>query len=70
MATLREDIADVQARLDDADRTAQNLPHREKYLLIVSEFMRRYLDLHLQLIDQVERELAGERASRETATRT
>jgi DNA-binding PadR family transcriptional regulator len=60
MATLRDDIADVQARLDDAKRTAHDLPHREKYLLMVSEFMRKYLDLHLQLIDQVERELTGE----------
>jgi DNA-binding PadR family transcriptional regulator len=70
MATLRDDIADVQARLDDAERTAHDLAHREKYLLMVTEFMRKYLDLHLQLIDQVERELTGDRESRGATART
>jgi DNA-binding PadR family transcriptional regulator len=70
MATLRDDIAAVQARLDDADRTAHDLPHREKYLLMVSDFMRHYLDLHLQLIDQVERELTGECGATDAAAHT
>ena len=56
MATLRDDIADIQWRLDDAERTAKELPHREKYLLLVIGFLRRLLDLHLQLVDEVERE--------------
>src|SRR5437660_4782494 len=29
MTTLRDDIADIQARLDDAEETARQLPHRE-----------------------------------------
>jgi DNA-binding PadR family transcriptional regulator len=58
MATLRDDIADIQARLDDAERTARQLPHREKYLQLVVGFMRGLLELHLELVDQVERELA------------
>jgi hypothetical protein len=58
MATLRDDIADIQQRLDDARRSAQELPHREKYLRLVSEFLHELLDLHLQLIDEVERQLA------------
>src|SRR5262245_55999082 len=49
LATLRDDIDDLQARLDDAERTAHGLPHREKYLLLVVAFLRRYLDLHLEL---------------------
>src|SRR6266496_973154 len=57
MATLRDDIADIQARLDDTERTAAQLPHRAKYLRITIEFLRRLLDLHLDLVDQVEREL-------------
>jgi DNA-binding PadR family transcriptional regulator len=64
MATLRDDIADIAARLDDAERTAQQLPHREKYLLLAIGFMRRYLDLHLELVDQVERELAPAKTDR------
>jgi DNA-binding PadR family transcriptional regulator len=57
VATLRDDIADLQSRLEEAERGAHQLPHREKYLMLVSGFMRRYLELHLELIDQVENEL-------------
>ncbi|HSD23943.1 MAG TPA: hypothetical protein VLB79_06405 [Solirubrobacterales bacterium] len=45
-------------RLDESERTASELPHREKYLLIVISFLRRFLDLHRELVDDVERELA------------
>jgi len=55
MATLREDIADIAQRLDDAERTAKELPHREKYLLLVIGFLRRLLELHLDLVEEVER---------------
>ena len=63
MATLRDDVADIQLRLDDTERSARQLPHREKYLLLVNGFLRRLLELHLDLIDQVERELGGEAAT-------
>jgi DNA-binding PadR family transcriptional regulator len=59
MATLRTDIADLERRLDDAERTARELPHRAKYLLMVIEFLRGLLDLHEQLVDEVERDLAA-----------
>ena len=55
LTTLREDIADLMERLEDAERTARTLPHRSKYLLLVIDFLRRYLELHLELVDQVER---------------
>jgi DNA-binding PadR family transcriptional regulator len=61
MAALRDDIADIRCRLDDAERTAKALPHREKYLLLVVGFLRRLLDLHLELVDEVERELGAAR---------
>jgi len=57
MSALRADIADVQARVEDAERRAGELPHRERYLLLVTGFVRRYLELHLDLIDEVEQEL-------------
>jgi DNA-binding PadR family transcriptional regulator len=63
IATLRDDIADIQLRLDDSERSARQLPHREKYLLIAIDFMRRLLELHLDLIDQVEQQLLGEAAT-------
>jgi DNA-binding PadR family transcriptional regulator len=59
LATLRDDVADLQSRLDDAERTAHALPHREKYLLLAVAFLRRYLELHVELVDQVERELSA-----------
>ena len=39
-----------------SERSATNLPHREKYLLLVIDFLRGLLDLHEKLVDQVERE--------------
>jgi DNA-binding PadR family transcriptional regulator len=56
-SALRDDIADIQTRLGEADRRAQDLPHREKYLRMAIAFMQRFLDLHLELVDEVEREL-------------
>jgi DNA-binding PadR family transcriptional regulator len=61
MATLRDDIADIWWRLDDAERTAKDLSHRQPYLLLVTGFLRRLLELHLELVDEVERELAPPR---------
>jgi DNA-binding PadR family transcriptional regulator len=58
MTTLRGDIDDMWWRLEDAERSAAELPHREKYLLLVVGFLRRLLDLHLKLVEEVERELA------------
>jgi DNA-binding PadR family transcriptional regulator len=58
--TLRDDIADIQQRLDHAARRAEQLPHREKYLLIVNGFLRRLLELHSDLVDQVQEELQAD----------
>jgi DNA-binding PadR family transcriptional regulator len=58
MLTLREDIADLFDRLEESEASARQLPHRSKYLLVTISFLRRLLDLHLELLDEVERELA------------
>jgi DNA-binding PadR family transcriptional regulator len=58
LATLREDIADIEGRLQETARNAQQLPHRAKYLLLVNGFLERVLELHRDLIDEVEREFA------------
>jgi DNA-binding PadR family transcriptional regulator len=58
IATLREDIADLAGRLAESETNARRLPHRTKYLLLVTDFLHRLLDLHLEWIDTVERELA------------
>jgi len=59
MATLRDDIADLVARLEHVQAAAQALPHRTRYLMLVHGFMRRLFELHLDLVDEVEREFAG-----------
>jgi DNA-binding PadR family transcriptional regulator len=67
VVTLREDIADLMGRLDDAEETARALEHRSKYLLLVIDFLRRYLELHLDLVDQVEREFSASPRPRDTS---
>jgi DNA-binding PadR family transcriptional regulator len=64
MATLREDIADLQERVKELEARAEDIPHRRKYLLLVMGFLRELLDLHLRLVDQVERELADDGSAR------
>ena len=70
MATLREDIADLSARLDEAEESAETLPHRRKYLLLVISFLRQLLELHLELVDEVERELSPKASRGAHATRS
>jgi DNA-binding PadR family transcriptional regulator len=60
MATLRDDVAKLMEQLEAAERRAEALPHREEYLRLVTSFMRQLLDLHLELVDRVERELSGD----------
>jgi DNA-binding PadR family transcriptional regulator len=64
VSALRDDIADLVARLEDAEATAEALPHRRKYLLLVTSFLRRLFELHLELVDEVERELAPKARAR------
>jgi DNA-binding PadR family transcriptional regulator len=62
LAALREAAADLLERPEDGERTAQALPHRTKYLLLVTGFLRQLIELHVELVADVERELAPERA--------
>jgi len=64
IATLRDDIADLLEQLEQSEASAETLPHRRKYLLLVNGFLRRLFDLHLEFVDQVERELAPKARTR------
>jgi DNA-binding PadR family transcriptional regulator len=57
LAALREDVAALEQRVADSEQAASALPHRARYLLIVTLFLRDYLELHLELVERVEREL-------------
>ena len=60
MATLRTEIAELSASLDAAEARAASLPHRQRNLLLVIEHLRRLLELHLELVDEVERGVASD----------
>ena len=51
LATLREDLADLNQRLDASEAAAQALPHRAPYLLAANRFLRGFVALHQELID-------------------
>jgi DNA-binding PadR family transcriptional regulator len=60
IATVRDDLDDLLARLDEIEASLDRLPHRRKYQLLILGFMRRFFELHLELADEVERGLADE----------
>jgi len=71
VVTVREDIADLIARLDETEAGLGALPHRRKYLLLVTGFLRRLLELHLEFVDELEGDsLRGEETRIESASRT
>jgi DNA-binding PadR family transcriptional regulator len=59
IATLRAELDDAERRLDEAEAAAAALPHRQRYLLLGSAFMRRIVAAHRALVDDVERELSA-----------
>jgi DNA-binding PadR family transcriptional regulator len=54
-AALRGDLEDVRRRIAEGRATAAALPHRTRYLDLVSDFLERFTDLHEELADRVER---------------
>jgi DNA-binding PadR family transcriptional regulator len=67
LGTLRDDIADLSARLDESEASALALPHRSRNLLLVTAFLRRLLDLHLDLVDEVEQSFGDDAGSAASA---
>ena len=51
--------ADLFTRLGEFEEFALTQPSRTKYLLLVFGYLRRLLELHLEFVDDVERELEG-----------
>lgn len=60
---LRDEIADLHSRLDEAERVAASYPHREKYLLLNHSLARAILRAYSRWLDQVERELEPRKAT-------
>jgi DNA-binding PadR family transcriptional regulator len=57
LGALREEIADLSARLDAAEAVAATIPSRERYLLLNHRLARRIVEAHADWLDEVEREL-------------
>lgn len=54
---LRDEIAELRALVSEGEAAAELLPHRRKYLLLNHHFAHRLLDIHLEWLDEVERQL-------------
>jgi PadR family transcriptional regulator, regulatory protein AphA len=57
LLALREEIADISARLDAAEAIATTISGRERYLLLNHRLARRIVEAHSDWLDEVEREL-------------
>ncbi len=57
LRALREELADLYARLDAAEAIAATIPSRERYLLLNHRLARRIVEAHGDWLDEVEREL-------------
>jgi DNA-binding PadR family transcriptional regulator len=57
LETLREDVAGLEAQLEDLAARWEGLPHRAKYLELVQEHLRGMLALHLELVERAEQAL-------------
>jgi DNA-binding PadR family transcriptional regulator len=59
LLALREEIADLGARLDAAEAAASTIPSREGYLLLNHRLARRIVQAHTDWLNEVEQELRG-----------
>ena len=57
LQAMREQIAELAAGIDEDERRAASFPHRERQLRLTRSLGRRLLEVHLEWIDEVEREL-------------
>jgi DNA-binding PadR family transcriptional regulator len=57
LVALRGELADLKERIAEPEESARRLPHRSKYLGLVVAHLRRLVELHEQLVDEVEAEL-------------
>jgi PadR family transcriptional regulator, regulatory protein AphA len=59
LSAMRDEIAELSAGIDEDERRAPSIPHRERQLKLVRSLGRRLLQAHLEWIEEVERELGG-----------
>jgi len=57
LLTMRDELAELRARLEVADDVAKTLPHREKYLRLNHRLARRIVDAYDEWLREIDREL-------------
>jgi DNA-binding PadR family transcriptional regulator len=57
LVALGDEVDELRRRLAEVEAGAEQLPHRRRYLLLIYEFLRGFLDLHAELADKVAKEL-------------
>ena len=63
LLALRDEIAEISARLDAAEEIATTIPGRTDYLLLNHALARRIVQAHADWLDDVERKLGSRRRS-------
>jgi hypothetical protein len=63
LQAMRKEIAELSESIDEDERRAAEIPHRERQLRLVRSLGRRLIDAHLEWIEEVEGELGGAKAS-------
>ena len=58
-ATLRDDLEDMRARVEETAERAKALPHREKYLNLGLEFIEGLIGLYEDLVEKIEQDFAA-----------
>ena len=58
LVALRGDLAELRERVGEMKESAENIPHRRKYLLLATVLLSSILDAHDDWVDLVERELS------------
>jgi DNA-binding PadR family transcriptional regulator len=59
LRALRDEIAEIDARLDAAEAVASTIPSREDYLLLNHRLARRIVHAHTDWLDEVEQHLGS-----------
>ena len=59
LRSLRTEIAELSALLDESERREPQFPHRRRQLKLLHSLGRRILQAHLEWVEEVEREFCG-----------
>jgi hypothetical protein len=66
LQALRKEIAELEASVEEDERRALEIPHRERQLRLVRSLGQRLLQAHVEWIDEVERELGAAQTPKST----